>query len=115
MYVIGKTGTGKSTLLETLNRQDIENGEGLVLLDPYRDLVGRVLRAPEKRRNDLIFFDVPDRANPVASILSVNPIDEQKSYWLFGGVGVSGEGDEAMQSCHRSTIRISYIRGGPSN
>lgn len=38
MYVIGKTGTGKSTLLETLIGQDIEHGEGLALLDPYGDL-----------------------------------------------------------------------------
>ena len=42
MYVIGKTGTGKSTLLETLIRQDLENGEGLALLDPHGDLeIGR--------------------------------------------------------------------------
>src|SRR5437879_1634786 len=65
MYIIGKTGTGKSTLLETLIRQDIENGEGLALLDPHGDLVEKVLRAvPEKRKGDVIYFTVPDRANP---------------------------------------------------
>ena len=35
MYVIGKTGTGKSTLLQTMIQQDIQNGEGLALLDPH--------------------------------------------------------------------------------
>jgi septin family protein len=55
MYVMGKTGTGKSTLLETLIRQDIEKGEGLALLDPHGDLVEKVLRSvPENRRGDLI-------------------------------------------------------------
>lgn len=72
MYVIGKTGTGKSTLLETLIRQDIESGEGLALLDPHGDLVEKVLRAvPEKRKGDLIYFNVPDRANA----LGFNPLE----------------------------------------
>jgi hypothetical protein len=72
MYVIGKTGTGKSTVLETLIRQDIENGEGLALLDPHGDLVEKVLRAvPENRKGDLIYFDVPDRA----SALGFNPLE----------------------------------------
>jgi type IV secretory pathway TraG/TraD family ATPase VirD4 len=72
MYVIGKTGTGKSTLLETLIRQDIENGEGLALLDPHGDLVEQVLKAvPEERKTDLIYFNVADRANP----LGFNPLE----------------------------------------
>src|SRR5206468_10547205 len=72
MYIIGKTGTGKSTLLETLIRQDIENGEGLALLDTHGDLVEKVLSAvPEKRKGDLIYFNVPDRANA----LGFNPLE----------------------------------------
>src|SRR5262249_46323576 len=75
MYVIGKTGTGKSTLLETLIRQDIENGEGLALLDPHGDLVEKVLRAvPVKRKGDLIYFNMPDRANP----LGFNPLEKME-------------------------------------
>ncbi len=66
MYIIGKTGTGKSTLLETMIRQDIKNGDGLALLDPHGDLVEKVLdRLPENRRADLIYFDVPDRNQTV--------------------------------------------------
>src|SRR5262245_28342270 len=72
MYVIGKTGTGKSTLLETLIRQDIENGEGLALLDPHGDLIAKVLRSiPERRKDDLIYFNVPDRGNS----LGFNPLE----------------------------------------
>ena len=40
MYILGKTGTGKSSLLETLIRQDIVAGRGLALLDPHGDLQG---------------------------------------------------------------------------
>ncbi len=61
LYVIGKTGTGKSTLLETMIRQDLAAGAGLALLDPHGDLVERVLEVlPEERRGDLIHFNVPD-------------------------------------------------------
>src|SRR5687767_2230165 len=65
MYVIGKTGTGKSTLLERLVLSDIEAGEGLVLVDPHGDLVERVVaRVPEHRKGDVVFLDVPDSRQP---------------------------------------------------
>jgi hypothetical protein len=72
VYVIGKTGTGKSTLLETLIRQDMENGEGLALLDPHGDLVDKLLMAvAEQRKGDLIYFNVTDREN----LLGFNPLE----------------------------------------
>ncbi len=74
MYVIGKTGTGKSTLLETLIRQDIGGGNGCALLDPHGDLVERVrdwMRTENRRLDDLIYFDVPDTAAP----LGFNPLE----------------------------------------
>jgi type IV secretory pathway VirB4 component len=42
MYVIGKTGMGKSTLMETMIMSDLERGEGLAVLDPHGDLVTQV-------------------------------------------------------------------------
>jgi type IV secretory pathway TraG/TraD family ATPase VirD4 len=67
MYIVGKTGTGKSTLLETLIKSDLKAGQGLALIDPHGDLVERVVRkVPESRRDDLIYFDVPDTVNPLA-------------------------------------------------
>jgi len=72
MYVIGKTGTGKSTLLETMIRQDIEAGRGLALFDPHGDLVERVLGwFPEQRKGDLVYFNVPDSVRP----LGFNPLE----------------------------------------
>lgn len=72
LYIIGKTGTGKSTLLETLIRQDIHTGQGVALLDPHGDLVERILaRMPEHRKGDLIYFNVPDASRP----LGFNPLE----------------------------------------
>src|SRR5438093_6151000 len=72
MYLIGKTGTGKSTLLETLIAQDVRSGKGLALLDPHGDLAERVLaRVPAERSSDLIWFDVPDVSKP----LGFNPLE----------------------------------------
>lgn len=72
MYLLGKTGTGKSTLLRTLIRQDLLNGHGLALLDPHGDLVEQVLaEVPEKKHADLIYFDVTDTSHP----LGFNPLE----------------------------------------
>src|SRR5436309_2754323 len=72
MYIIGKTGTGKSTLIANLAHQDLVHGEGFALLDPHGDIVEQVLRAvPEERRRDLIYFNVPDTAHPLA----FNPLE----------------------------------------
>src|SRR5436853_5453904 len=71
MYIVGKTGTGKSTLLETMIRQDVKDGQGMALLDPHGDIVERVLALlPEERKADLIYVNVPDRSRP----LGFNPL-----------------------------------------
>src|SRR5947209_3155791 len=67
MYIIGKTGTGKSTLIANLAHQDLSHGEGFALLDPHGDLVEQVLQSlPEKRQADLIYFNAPDTVHPLA-------------------------------------------------
>src|SRR5213080_3565089 len=72
MYIIGKTGTGKSTLIANLARQGLVNGEGFALLDPHGDLVEHVLKfVPEERQGDLIYFNVPDTTHPLA----FNPLE----------------------------------------
>lgn len=65
MYIVGKTGTGKSTLLETMIRQDIENGEGAALVDPHGDLAEKILSAvPDCRKDDVIYLNAPDPNQP---------------------------------------------------
>src|ERR1043166_3484497 len=65
IYVIGKTGTGKSTLLETMALQDMEHGAGFALIDPHGDLVERVAsRAAQSRGRDLIYLNASDPLQP---------------------------------------------------
>jgi hypothetical protein len=60
-HIIGASGTGKSTLLFNLIQQDIENGEGLAVLDPHGDLIDRVLGViPPERMNDVVLLDPTD-------------------------------------------------------
>ncbi|HQT82985.1 MAG TPA: type IV secretion system DNA-binding domain-containing protein, partial [Candidatus Paceibacterota bacterium] len=67
MYVIGKTGMGKSTLLENMAIQDIRNGEGLAFIDPHGGTVDRLLDyIPEDRIKDVVYFAPFDMEHPVA-------------------------------------------------
>jgi hypothetical protein len=60
-YVIGATGTGKSTLLRRMIEQDIAGGDGLALIDPHGDLYEQMLSAiPARRKNDVVLLDFTD-------------------------------------------------------
>ncbi len=67
VYVIGKTGTGKSTFLENMAVQDIQNGEGFAFVDPHGKSANLLLDyIPENRINDVLYFAPFDLANPVS-------------------------------------------------
>src|SRR5258707_302363 len=67
MYIVGKTGTGKSTLIETMASHDIEAGYGLALIDPHGDLAEEILDSvPAGRVNDVIYLNPADLEYPVA-------------------------------------------------
>jgi predicted DNA-binding transcriptional regulator AlpA len=74
MHLIGASGSGKSTLLLNMIVQDIENGEGLAVLDPHGDLIDQVLsRIPEERIQDVVLLDPSDESYPVGfNILSAH-------------------------------------------
>lgn len=58
VHVIGKTGTGKSTLLETITLQDIGLAHGVAVIDPHGDLVERIAaNVPPSRRSDVIYLN----------------------------------------------------------
>jgi len=84
IYILGRTGMGKSTLLEILIASDLQAGNGLALLDPHGDLASRVLaHVPEERRADLIDFDPADRNVPY------NPLrvsDPSRRYLVSSGL-----------------------------
>jgi type IV secretory pathway TraG/TraD family ATPase VirD4 len=75
VYVIGQTGTGKSTLLSNLMIEDIRRGKGAALIDPHGDLVESVLAAiPKERAEDVIIFDPGDLERPLGmNMLDHNP------------------------------------------
>ncbi|MGH7788132.1 MAG: type IV secretory system conjugative DNA transfer family protein [Candidatus Binatia bacterium] len=74
MYLIGASGTGKSTLLLNLIAQDIRNGQGIGVLDPHGDLVDAVLGlVPEERYDDVVLLDPSDDQFPIGfNILSAH-------------------------------------------
>jgi len=71
-YIIGKTGTGKTTLLKSAIYQDMVNGKGLAVFDPHGDMFHELLElVPENRIKDVVVFDPSDRAWPIGlNILS---------------------------------------------
>lgn len=67
MYVIGKSGVGKSTLLENMAIQDIAHGEGVAVLDPHGSFAEKMLEyIPEHRIKDVVYFAPFDIDNPIS-------------------------------------------------
>jgi len=67
LAVVGKTGMGKTTLLQSLLVADIAAGRGVGLIDPHGDMAESLLsRIPRQRTNDVVYFDAGDRDHPIA-------------------------------------------------
>lgn len=67
MYVIGKTGMGKSTMLENMAIQDIQNGEGVAFIDPHGSTADKLLDyVPQERMKDVLYFAPFDMEHPVS-------------------------------------------------
>ena len=88
-YLIGKTGTGKSTLIANMAINDIRNKKGLCIIDPHGDLSEIILNyIPSFRVNDVVYLDPADAAHP----FSLNPLTvdnpEQKELVVSGIVAI---------------------------
>lgn len=82
MYVIGKTGTGKSELLQDMAIQDIREGKGVCVIDPHGDLIENILRyIPSERAEDVIYFDPGDLERPMGLNL-LEAKDEQQKHFI---------------------------------
>ena len=67
VYLVGRTGTGKTTLLQNLIVQDIEAGRGVGVIDPHGDLAEQLLdHIPPRRADDVVYFNPADQAWPIA-------------------------------------------------
>lgn len=74
IHIVGATGSGKSTFLLNLIKQDLDNDTGLCVLDPHGDLIEDVIaNVPESRLDDVILFDPSDADHPIGfNILQAN-------------------------------------------
>ncbi|OGY85543.1 MAG: hypothetical protein A2233_03090 [Candidatus Kerfeldbacteria bacterium RIFOXYA2_FULL_38_24] len=89
MYLIGKTGMGKSTTMENMIIQDIIAGRGIAVVDPHGDLVEKVVKfIPANRINDVIYFNPADLHYPIAFNILENVSFEYKNLISNGLVGV---------------------------
>lgn len=85
-YVIGKTGMGKSTLLENMIIQDINNGEGLCVIDPHGSLAEKLLDfIPESRVKDTIYFAPFDSEYPIG-LNVLEQVDVSKRHLVANGL-----------------------------
>jgi len=81
LYSIGMTGTGKSTLFESMILQDIRVGNGVVVMDPHGELVNAIIgKIPKERAEDVIIFDPADRDRPLGLNLFEWKTPEQKDF-----------------------------------
>ena len=86
MYVVGKTGMGKSTLLENMAAQDIMNGEGMAFIDPHGSAAETLLEyVPEHRVKDVVYFAPFDMGYPI-SFNVMEDVEPEKRHLVVSGL-----------------------------
>lgn len=89
VYIIGKTGMWKSTLLENMIYTDILNGRWVAVIDPHGDLVETILaNIPKSRTNDIVLFDPADQEYPIAFNMLENSRPELRPIVAGGLVSI---------------------------
>jgi CxxC-x17-CxxC domain-containing protein len=88
-YVIGKTGMGKTNMLETMIIHDIQEGRGVAVVDPHGELVEKIIKfVPNNRINDVIYFNPADFEYPIAFNVLEKVAPEQRHLVASGLLGV---------------------------
>ncbi|MCD6109353.1 type IV secretory system conjugative DNA transfer family protein, partial [bacterium] len=79
-YVIGQTGTGKSSVMQVMIRQDLQNGKGLCVVDPHGQLIEDIMPfIPRERADDVIYFNPADLERPIGiNLLEANTPEERE-------------------------------------
>lgn len=89
VYIIGKTGMGKSNLLENMAIQDIRNGEGVCVVDPHGEFADKMIKSvPANRINDVIYFNPADSEFPIAFNILEAVEEDKKNLVASGMMGV---------------------------
>lgn len=88
-YIIGKTGTGKSTLMENMIFDDIREGRGVAVVDPHGELIDHILDLiPEERLEDVVYFNPADYDYPIGFNVLENVEADMKNVIASGVVGI---------------------------
>lgn len=78
-YIIGQTGTGKSSIIQLMARQDFHNGKGVCIVDPHGSLIEDVMPyIPRERANDVIYFNPADMERPMGLNLLEGKTPEER-------------------------------------
>jgi hypothetical protein len=89
MYVVGQTGTGKSTFLENLALQDMLKGNGFAFVDPHGDVVEKLLAmVPKERTEDIIYFSPAEMDYPMGLNLFEFTTPDQKDFLIQEALGM---------------------------
>ncbi len=89
MYIIGKTGTGKSEFLKEMILQDIENGHGVCAIDPHGEFVEDILQLmPPERADDVIYFNPSDLDRPMGMNMMEADTEEQRHFVVGSVIGL---------------------------
>ena len=89
MYVVGQTGTGKSTFLENMALQDMLNGNGFAFVDPHGDTAEKLLSmVPKERAEDVIYFCPADMDFPMGLNLFEYTLPEQKDFLIQEAINI---------------------------
>ena len=80
-YIVGQTGTGKSSLLQEIIRQDVEKGEGVAVIDPHGELIEATLaNIPKERFEDVVLFEPSNTERPMGLNMLEYETPEQKDF-----------------------------------
>ncbi len=90
-YIIGQTGVGKTTIMREMIRQDIENGEGVAVVDPHGDLIEDTLaNIPKERIDDVVLFEPFDRERPCGLNMLEWETPEQRDFAISEMITIFG-------------------------
>ena len=104
MYAVGQTGTGKTTMLKSMILSDINNGEGVCVIDPHGDLFKEILgKIPKHRANDVVLIDPMDSDYPVGLNMLECQLEIQRHF-----IG-TGDGSDNYKT-HRRRIRFQLCK-----
>ena len=115
LYVIGQTGTGKSTLLLNMIAQGLAAGEGMAILDPLGGLAQAALAmVPAERAHELVYLDPTDLERPIGfNVLDHVPVDRRPTVaddivsafiHIWGDVAIGDRSQQVLRNCVRALL-----------